>query len=110
MGLLLTRTLAGFGVVALVAATPAQASSGEVGYLGDLNGYGFRIHNVSDALDMGYWVCDALNNATGDVVAEELFNRTSWSTTRTYMDAGQIVMAAVNNLCPWHDHRGQRIT
>lgn len=74
-------------------APPANATP--MGYLQALNDRGITVTDTTQALTMGYAVCAALNSNTGDVVAE------------SPEMAVAVVVTAVEQLCPWHDHRGQ---
>lgn len=85
-------------------AAPAEASTGS--FLAMLEVRGLVIYNPNVALNTGWWICDQLNWATGDVVVVRLYNNTGWDVpdART---AGIWVVTAVEELCPWHDHRGR---
>lgn len=85
----------------LLASPPADASP--LSYLQALNSAGYVVTDTTAALAMGYVVCEALNRQTGDVVATNLYLRTDIPTPHM---AATVVLAAVENLCQWHDHRG----
>lgn len=89
-------------------AAKADANDDQLIYLQLLNLRGITVHNTAAALQTGYVICDALNYATGDVVAYELWRATSWAEIPTISMAGDVVVSAVEGLCPWHDHRGVR--
>ncbi|MGQ9348906.1 DUF732 domain-containing protein [Mycolicibacterium gilvum] len=88
----------------LLASPDAEATP--LSYLQALNVAGLVVDDTAAALRTGYAVCAALNSATGDVVAANLYLSTDVETP--YM-AGVIVVTAVEQLCPWHDHRGMSV-
>jgi hypothetical protein len=90
--------------VALAAAPSASAD--EMSYLQTLNAAGFTIYNTQWALASGHSICNALNYDTGDVVAVDVFVNSSWTDVPSLAHAGALVLIAVSELCPWHDHTG----
>lgn len=89
--------------------TAPQAQAGELEYLQMLNYRGATIYNTAMALRTGYMICDRLNYQDGTAVI-------SWMVVNVYqytpydMTIGQAnvwMMTAVEQLCPWHDHRGE---
>ena len=86
-----------------------QANATPLSYLDDLNGYGLVVYDTTAALATGYQACLELNTSSGDVVARNLYARTTWSDVPDLRTAATIVVAAVENLCPWNDHRGDRV-
>ncbi|WP_153992734.1 DUF732 domain-containing protein, partial [Acinetobacter baumannii] len=58
----------------------------------------------SDAVGLGYAICGALNNVTGDIVARNL---RGLNATLAPWQADATVVTAVEYLCPWHDHRDE---
>ncbi len=83
------------------------ASADELSYLQMLNYRGFTIYNTALALASGYSVCNDLNYNTGDVVATHVFYNSSWADIPTRDTAAAMVLTSVEELCPWHDHRGE---
>lgn len=57
-------------------------------------------------LDSGYQVCRQLDRGyTGTQIARNIYRTTDTSVTAA--DAVEFVILAVEELCPWFDHRGQ---
>ena len=106
--LLLAGTATGAVLAATVLGSP-PANADELGYLQLLNMRGHVVNDTASAIAMGWSICDQLNYETGDVVAARLFATTSWTQTRNYVDAAEIMVSAVEGLCPWHDHRGGQL-
>lgn len=104
---MIPRALAGLAVsVALGAVFAPVAHADDQGFLNDANALGWHAsRGNAGLLANGYQVCDMLNSTTGDKVAAYVYRNTDYSVTRA--DALEFVIIAVNNLCPWHDHRGQ---
>jgi len=104
---MIIRTLAALAIsVALGAVFAPTASADTQGFLDDLHAAGWTAaHGDNGLLSNGYQVCQMLNSTTGDRVAAYVYRNTDYSVTRA--DALEFVMIAVNNLCPWHDHRSQ---
>lgn len=106
---MITRTLAGLAVsVALGGVFAPTAHADNQSFLTDLYAHGWYAHR-GDAglLSNGYQVCSMLNTTTGDHVAEYVYRNTDQSVT--VADALEFVVLAVQDLCPWHDHRGQGV-
>lgn len=91
-------TIAG---AALTVAGPAKATP--MSYLQALNDHGITVTDTTDALTMGYVVCTALSQANGADVAAALYRNTDIATPDM---AAMVVVVAVEQLCPQHDHRG----
>lgn len=98
-------TLAGVGAVlggvTLSQCAPAHATP--MSYLQSLNDHGITVTDTTDALTMGYVVCAALDQANGRDVAAALYRNTDIATPAM---AATVVVIAVEQLCPQHDHRG----
>lgn len=84
--------------VALAAAPTAHAT--EIGFLRDLTDYGFVITDAVLILDLGYTICGALEVMNGTEVAATLYRADQGEVYDSFDDAGFVVLAAVNNLCP----------
>lgn len=105
---LLASMATGAAIAATVAASP-PANADELTYLQLLNMRGHVVNDTAAVIAMGWSICDQLDYETGDVVAARLFATTSWTQTRNHGDAAEIVVSAVEGLCPWHDHRGRAL-
>lgn len=87
---------------ALLSAPSAHADPQE--FIDDLYDYGWYSRGGDAGLVAnGYRVCSMLNSTTGDVVARYVYENTGTSVSR--QDAMEFVVLAVEDLCPWHDHR-----
>lgn len=82
-------------------APPASATP--MSYLQALNDNGITVTDTTKALTMGYAVCANLNRFNGADVARSLYLNTDVATPAM---ATAIVVIAVEQLCPQHDHRG----
>lgn len=92
--------------VALGAAYAAPANADAQGFLEDAHALGwYASRGDAGLLANGQQVCAMLNSNTGDVVARYVYQNTDYSVSRAA--AMEFVLISVNNLCPWHDHRGQ---
>lgn len=89
---------------ALVAASPADATP--LTYLQALTESGLVVTDTAQALRTGYAICAALNTANGAVVADQVYELAD---VETYEQAAVIVVVAVEQLCPWHDRRGELV-
>ena len=87
-------------VAALFVAPNANADASS--YLQALNERGMSITNVQAMLVQGYAVCKALDSVNGSVVGHNL-QGDPWYYTEN--EAGAILLSAVEELCPWQDHR-----
>lgn len=103
--LLLGVALGGVLAAGFIAnATPAHADVQD--FLYDVHASGWTASRGDAGLVAnGYRVCQMLNSTTGDVVARYVYENTDQSVTRA--DALEFVIISVQDLCPWHDHRGQ---
>lgn len=95
---------------AVVAGPTAAANASPLSYLQALNNIGLQVYDTQAAVTYGYAICSELDTATGDVVAARVFASTSWAEVSSIYVAGAMVVAAVENLCPWHDHRPSQLT
>lgn len=112
-----TTTIARLGLSAALGAVcaavftyapPAHADAD--GYLTDVIGMGFtHTDGVSGLLQLGYAICETLSipGIDGNDVAREIYVNSGLSVSRA--DSIDIVIAAVENLCPEYDHRGESI-
>lgn len=100
--LLLAGTATGAVLAATMLGSPA-ADASPLSYLQALNAHGVAVSDTVQALTTGYAVCEALNTATGDVVATNLW---LYSDIPTIEMAVMWVVVSVEELCPHHDHRG----
>ncbi len=87
----------------------APASASEYTFLQALNNDGIVIYDTGQALTSGYAICSLLDEYTGDVVVEAFYRATNNDVPDRWT-AGVWVENAVEQLCPWHDHRGQLIS
>ena len=87
----------------------APASASEYTFLQALNNDGILIYDTGQALVSGWAICSLLDEYTGDVVVEAFYEATTNDVPDRYT-AGIWVVNAVEQLCPWHDHRGQLIS
>ena len=105
------KALAAAGIGAAVTigslAGAGTANASQLGYLQMLNYRGFYITDTASALATGYNICEQLNYNTGDIVSEYVFMHSSWAEISTREGALMVVLTSVEQLCPWHDHRGQ---
>jgi Protein of unknown function (DUF732) len=103
--------VAGLGAVvalgSLAGTGTANASDPELSYLQMLNYGGFYITDTASALATGYNICEQLDYNTGDIVSEYVFMHSSWAEISTREGASMVVLTSVEQLCPWHDHRGR---
>lgn len=86
--------------LAFVQLPTAQAD--EVGYLQYLTAHGFVVYDTAAMLNTGYLACDMMNTNTGDVVATQILYR--FPSEATVDSAVTVVIAAAQELCPWHWH------
>ena len=88
--------------VSLAIAPVAQAAAQD--FLADLYANGWYSHSGdANLLSNGYQVCRMLNNMNGTQAARFIYENTDSTVSR--QDAIQFVILAVQDLCPWHDHR-----
>jgi hypothetical protein len=104
------RLLAYFAIggmlgAAWVSGTPSAAASAG-SYLQALNDRGLSITDTAGMIKTGMVVCTALNDATGDVIVKQLVGKVGYSVN----EATIILVSAVEELCPWHDHRDEALT
>lgn len=85
--------------------SPPIANADEMSYIQNLNNRGIIVYDVTKALSSGYRTCEMLNYANGVDVVTWTFANSSWSDIPTMSVAANAVFAAVEELCPWHDHR-----
>lgn len=93
----------------LLTAPQAQADDDQLEYLQMLNYRGISVYDTAMALRTGYDICDRLNYENGDEVIAYLVV-TVYSYVPDDMSIGQArvwLQTAVEQLCPWHDHRGE---
>lgn len=99
----------GAGIAAAVLhAPPAHADSSS--FLDSIHELGWynRVSGDVGLLNQGYAVCAAMDDgANGVQVARAIYANTDLSVSID--DAGEFVIVAVENLCPYHDHRSQDI-
>lgn len=100
-----TRALLICVVLGVILVSSPDANATPLTYLQSLNNRGIIIYDTVAALNTGFSICEALNYANGDEVATELFLRTSWADVPDMYTAYVVVVTAVEELCPWHDHR-----
>lgn len=96
--------LGGLIAAGIAVATPADATP--MSYLQSLNNHGLSVYDTAAAVRTGYTICSLLDNNTGDVVAWQVFANTSWADVPDVDTAATMVLVAVEELCPYHDHRG----
>ena len=96
-----SATLGAALATSLVSAPEAGASTGT--YLQALNDRGLVITDTATMIKTGFLVCTALNDTNGADVIAALVNKVGYSNN----EAGIILVSAVEELCPWHDHRGE---
>lgn len=104
---LLAATAAGAVLAGTGIAYAGAARADSVTFLQSLNNNGITIYDASTAVANGWAICDQLNTANGLEVIDWVYVNTSWSDVPTRQTAAVWVFSAVNELCPWHDHRGQ---
>lgn len=92
------------GAAALIGAPSAQADNAS--YLQALKQGGLVVYNPALALTWGNTICTALGTHRGDNVAVWFYSVTS-NDIPDINTAAFVVMTAVEQLCPWHDHRNQ---
>ncbi|MEV5360607.1 DUF732 domain-containing protein [Micrococcus luteus] len=83
-------------------AQPAQATP--LSYLQALNNRGLTVYDTQAMMTTGLAVCAALNTADGNQVARAVY--ANYTDVSTLFQAQMIVLSAVEELCPEHDHRG----
>jgi hypothetical protein len=82
-----------------------DAKADALSFIQSLNNHGMSVYDTTTALTWGAAICEALNTTNGaDVVAN--FYRVTNSDIPDMYTAGVWVTVAVEELCPWHDHRG----
>jgi hypothetical protein len=103
-----TRRLLGFLAIggmlgaAWVSGTPtASATTGS--FLQALNDRGLSITDTGGMVKQGFMVCVSLNSMKGDDLVEVLMDKVGYSSN----EATIILVSAVEELCPWHDHRDE---
>lgn len=84
-----------------------EAHADPMGYLNALESDGISVYSPGEAVTAGYRICNELNIASGDVVAARVYN-TFYDVT-SMPQAETMVVDSVENLCPWHDHRGDSL-
>lgn len=96
-----------FCLAALFAGSEADAHADAMTFLQALNNAGIWVYDATTAVKTGALICTELNTKTGDVVAAELYQNPE---IYTFEQAATWVVAAVENLCPYQDHRrGMRV-
>lgn len=105
------RLLAATAAAVVLAGTgigwAATADADSVTFLQSLNNNGIHIYDAQAAVANGWAICDQLNTANGVDVIDWVFVNTSWSDVPNRETAAVWVLSAVEELCPWHDHRGE---
>lgn len=105
----LRRWLWGMAAGAVLAGTgigyAADADANPMSYLQSLNDHGLTVYDASYALRSGYTICSMLNQANGADVAAYVYTHTSWADVPDLETAATMVVVAVEELCPEHDHR-----
>ena len=92
--------------IAAVAISAPAAHADTQDFLYDVQSQGWYANRGDSVLVAnGFKVCRMLNSATGDVVAEYVYENTPSSVSRR--EAAEFVILAVAHLCPQHDHSGQ---
>lgn len=86
----------------LLAAPTAQASP--LSFLQSLNNRGITVYNTAAMLQTGLAVCAALNVGDGNDVSRQVY--LNYADVTSMLQAQIIVLSAVEELCPQHDHRG----
>lgn len=88
---------------ALTLAAPAHADPASE-YLQRMTDVGFSVYDARAALVTGAWICDSLDHANGEQVAQYLFTHTPWADVPSIESARAWVIAAADTLCPWQYH------
>lgn len=100
----LAASVAFGGCLAAAALHAPDAHADASSFLADLHSHGWKASTGDDGLlRNGYQVCRMLNSQNGNEVADFLYRNTGVDVS--YDDAGEFVLIAVRQLCPWHDHR-----
>lgn len=111
MNNIIRRGLAAVAAVAALAgggiAYAGNASADGLTFIQSLNNSGIYVYDAQTAVSNGWVICGQLGHANGTEVVEWVFVNTSWSEVPTRQTAAVWVVSAVNELCPWHDHRGE---
>lgn len=81
-----------------------QASADNSTYLQALTRRGMVITKADNMIIQGNLVCYQLNSSTGDVVVANYLEAVVGYDA---FESAAILWSAVEELCPWHDHRGQ---
>jgi hypothetical protein len=90
---------------ALLLFSAAPASADNTTYLQRLqNEYGV-VYDTGLALSTGYQICSELGYANGADVAEWFYTNAPSFDVPDRISAAQWMTIAVEELCPWHDHR-----
>jgi hypothetical protein len=97
-----STALAGAGI-----AFAGNASADGLTFIQSLNDNGITVYDAQAAVSNGLAICGQLDHANGTEVVEWVFVNTSWSDVPSRQVAAVWVLSAVNELCPWHDHRGE---
>ena len=84
-------------------APPANATP--MSYLQALNNRGITVYDTTSMLTTGYAVCGTLDDHNGADVVRAVYLH--YSDVTSIDMAQRIVVSAVEELCPWHDHRGE---
>jgi hypothetical protein len=95
-----TITAAVFTAIAVTNIPVAQASP-ETDFLDGLNAHGILVYDAGTAVNTGWTLCGAMNNANGAQVAEAFYQVTGWDVPDRNTAAIWVIEAA-NHLCPWH--------
>lgn len=99
-----TKSVLAALLAAIGFAAAPTASASPLTYLDSLTDHGLVISDTTAAIRTGFLVCQALETNRGDVVAQSLYENATDITT--FEEAAIIVVTAVEELCPNHDHRG----
>lgn len=98
---------AGLGHAMLQSPEANADSSSFLDAVHDLGWYN-RVNGDVGLLSQGYSVCRAMDNgANGDTVARIIYRTTDTSVSA--QDAMDFVVVSVEELCPYHDHRGEDV-
>lgn len=93
--------LGGLSVMALMVSPPAKADT--TGFLAELQtATGGSFYDTTLAIVRGHQICDALDNGMDVNQVAQNFYRNSNSDVPTLWEAQEWVIAAGDQLCPWH--------
>lgn len=104
IGRLGAMTVAGAAVAASFIYGP-QANATPLGYINYLGSHGLAVYNVQASLAAGYRICDDLKTHNGQETVLRIYN--TFDDVTSLEQASIMLFGAVQELCPWHDHRGE---